>query len=321
MVEARLQHVGAELKPGLKADISFWVAFSFTLGSMVWVVNGEFCSDGWASDSLRYGAGNVIAVNEVRHKLLNPQSCRVAGVVKERRRADMYRVHGVVPNHSTLSGDDGVLQGWCRYSFCRIEYIRNRIVSHGCGSVGSVRVSFHFRPSLSFRTSIVYPLPTSNEEPLYMYRAAADRHSGREMTFGTALGNLLHQRRHLPPNELKRLEQKFTSDSEGVPEKTSGPRMAMEKGKAAKGWIWWGKPMWHDLGYLAVCLLRYGWSKGELILMWIRLWYSCLLLQFFGYPQCRYFRLAYPKDVEQTLTKAVQVYLESYLALPTVKDR
>lgn len=32
----------SELKPGLKADISFWVAFAFTFGSMFWVVNGEW---------------------------------------------------------------------------------------------------------------------------------------------------------------------------------------------------------------------------------------------------------------------------------------
>ena len=22
--------------------------------------------------------------------------------------------------------------------------------------------------------------------------------------------------------------------------------------EGAKGWIWWGKPIWHDLGYVAV---------------------------------------------------------------------
>ena len=25
--------------------------------------------------------------------------------------------------------------------------------------------------------------------------------------------------------------------------------------EATKEWIWWGKPLWHDLGYLAVSLL------------------------------------------------------------------
>lgn len=23
--------------------------------------------------------------------------------------------------------------------------------------------------------------------------------------------------------------------------------------KKVKGWVWWGRPMWHDMGYLAVC--------------------------------------------------------------------
>ena len=40
-VEARVKHVESEFKPGLRADISFWVAIAFTFGSAVWVVNGQ----------------------------------------------------------------------------------------------------------------------------------------------------------------------------------------------------------------------------------------------------------------------------------------
>lgn len=40
MAYARVQSTESRLKPGLKADISFWVAVAFTFGSAVWVVNG-----------------------------------------------------------------------------------------------------------------------------------------------------------------------------------------------------------------------------------------------------------------------------------------
>lgn len=42
-VEIRLQKVGEELKPHLLADVSFWLALSFTLGSVIWVINGTCC--------------------------------------------------------------------------------------------------------------------------------------------------------------------------------------------------------------------------------------------------------------------------------------
>lgn len=40
-LEGRLHTVESEFKPHLDADISFWVAVIFTLGSVVWVINGE----------------------------------------------------------------------------------------------------------------------------------------------------------------------------------------------------------------------------------------------------------------------------------------
>ena len=45
----------SELKPGLRADISFWVAVAFTLGSAVWVVNGrlyQICGVGCIDERL-----------------------------------------------------------------------------------------------------------------------------------------------------------------------------------------------------------------------------------------------------------------------------
>jgi len=50
-IESRLKRVDSELKPGLRLDISFWVAIAFVVGSCVWVVNGTspffavFCAD------------------------------------------------------------------------------------------------------------------------------------------------------------------------------------------------------------------------------------------------------------------------------------
>jgi hypothetical protein len=42
LIESRVKRVDDELKPGLRLDISFWVAVAFVVGSMVWVVNGMF---------------------------------------------------------------------------------------------------------------------------------------------------------------------------------------------------------------------------------------------------------------------------------------
>jgi hypothetical protein len=40
-VEMRLRRLDSEIKPHLIGDISFWVAFMFFTGSIVWVANGE----------------------------------------------------------------------------------------------------------------------------------------------------------------------------------------------------------------------------------------------------------------------------------------
>lgn len=42
VMKARIAHPGVKLKPGLWFDISWWLAFTFTLGSAIWVVNGQY---------------------------------------------------------------------------------------------------------------------------------------------------------------------------------------------------------------------------------------------------------------------------------------
>ena len=95
--------------------------------------------------------------------------------------------------------------------------------------------------------------------------------SGREITFGTAIGDLLHYRQHVSSgsNEalLKDAFEKFKWHIEESSECSGGDRTAhpsdtdlsgRKNGQAGpnenkkKKWIWWGKPMWHDLGYCAV---------------------------------------------------------------------
>jgi hypothetical protein len=103
---------------------------------------------------------------------------------------------------------------------------------------------------------------------------ALDR--GREIDFGTALGQLLHRRRKLQNSGDQPNEQPHSSEcAQGRTSNTftsemnlRGPRDPNIKGKGnggdgekmqlpagVKGFIWWGKPMWHDLGYLAVSIV------------------------------------------------------------------
>jgi len=123
---------------------------------------------------------------------------------------------------------------------------------------------------------------------------ALDR--GREIQFGTALGELLHRHRQMETshnrNELEQMFHKTghlnlhsdrarRSDDESDSSRTAvGPATGGESESApgigadlnalraagsrmihcgsgrrglrgAKGWVWWGKPLWHDMGYLA----------------------------------------------------------------------
>ncbi len=40
-VRLRVRSLESEFKPRLEADVSFWIAVSFTVGSIFWVINGK----------------------------------------------------------------------------------------------------------------------------------------------------------------------------------------------------------------------------------------------------------------------------------------
>lgn len=86
---------------------------------------------------------------------------------------------------------------------------------------------------------------------------------GREISLGTALGELLHHRRHQPSQSdestLQAMSEKAHTGGVRTPShdsaETEGERkigMGQQVLVGAMGWIWWGKPMWHDMGYIAV---------------------------------------------------------------------
>ena len=88
---------------------------------------------------------------------------------------------------------------------------------------------------------------------------ALDR--GRETDFGTALGSLLHSRRRLPcykrtdPKDLGHSRASRSSSetrNENTVQNTDSAKSIHESPAGAQGFLWWGKPLWHDLGYLAV---------------------------------------------------------------------
>ncbi|EIW73039.1 hypothetical protein TREMEDRAFT_22078, partial [Tremella mesenterica DSM 1558] len=82
---------------------------------------------------------------------------------------------------------------------------------------------------------------------------ALDR--GRETDFGTALGHLLHSRRRLTSHRASSSSEKTlspggTSESPSpTPEEQSKQDGEMPDG--AKRFVWWGKPLWRDMGYIA----------------------------------------------------------------------
>ncbi|WVQ72230.1 hypothetical protein IAR50_001779 [Cryptococcus sp. DSM 104548] len=93
---------------------------------------------------------------------------------------------------------------------------------------------------------------------------ALDR--GREISFGTALGQLLTHRRFTSPqatvgsSELSKLLSHTSTSSAALNDprtrndgNANGGRVNIdgEEGKVVQGFVWWGKPMWHDMGYLA----------------------------------------------------------------------
>ncbi|TYJ51600.1 hypothetical protein B9479_007826 [Cryptococcus floricola] len=166
------------LRPQLKMDVTFWIAVSFTLGSVVWVVNGFL----------------------VWFPVLRPE----------------LDTDAFSESASALAFIGGTI-------FLVGSYL--------------------------------------------MVVEALDR--GREINFGTALGQLLHHRRFTSPqatvgsSDLSKLLSHTSTSSanlgdshtQNVGNSDRGRSKLDEEGakvmEGAKGFVWWGKPMWHDMGYLA----------------------------------------------------------------------
>ncbi|WVQ94132.1 hypothetical protein IAU59_001210 [Kwoniella sp. CBS 9459] len=181
----RLKAEETKFKPHLKADISFWLAVAFTLGSAVWVVNGY-----------------LVWFPIIRPELDTTAFTRTAAAT---------------------------------------AFLGGSIFEIGA-YLGVVE--------------------------------ALDR--GREINFGTALGQVLHHRRRIPSHtpwateDIKHDITHVQSHSLVTGEHTPSSNSSMTRaagvehggGKAdesdeavwpagARGFIWWGKPLWHDMGYLA----------------------------------------------------------------------
>ncbi|WVF66527.1 hypothetical protein IAT40_001267 [Kwoniella sp. CBS 6097] len=176
----RLKAEETKFKPHLKADVSFWLAVTFTLGSAVWVVNGY-----------------LVWFPIIRPELDTTAFTRTASAT---------------------------------------AFIGGSIFEVGA-YLGVVE--------------------------------ALDR--GREINFGTALGQVLHHRRKTPSHaslaaedirhditHIHSLAEGHTPSSHSSMTRTAG--LDREKAEdteeavwpaGAKGFVWWGKPLWHDMGYLA----------------------------------------------------------------------
>ncbi|OCF34900.1 hypothetical protein I317_05149 [Kwoniella heveanensis CBS 569] len=165
----RMKAEETKFKPHLKADVTFWLAVTFTLGSAVWVVNGY-----------------LVWFPIIRPELDTTAFTRTAAAT---------------------------------------AFIGGSIFEVGA-YLGVVE--------------------------------ALDR--GREINFGTALGQVLHHRRRTPSHAFIAVEDikhdithvhsrsHLNNDSA---EGHSTPSDEAVWPAGAQGFIWWGKPLWHDMGYLA----------------------------------------------------------------------
>ncbi|OXG28955.1 hypothetical protein C361_00609 [Cryptococcus neoformans Tu259-1] len=85
---------------------------------------------------------------------------------------------------------------------------------------------------------------------------ALDR--GREINFNTAIGQLLSHRRHTPHYATLDSSTLAKSSNE-LTYATSNSRKSQQEikegiAKRTKRFIWWGRPMWHDMGYMAAII-------------------------------------------------------------------
>ncbi|WVQ87588.1 hypothetical protein IAS59_001314 [Cryptococcus gattii] len=116
--------------------------------------------------------------------------------------------------------------------------------------VEDARLRPHLEMDVSFWVAVSFTLGSA----IWVINEALDR--GREINFGTAIGQLLHHRRHTPHNAtldsstlVNPSEERSYTASSTPPNSKQDLKTGIVAG--AKGFIWWGKPMWHDMGYIA----------------------------------------------------------------------
>jgi hypothetical protein len=200
-------------------DISFWVAVAFTFGSAVWVVNGE--------------PRSILKNTQIPHA---PK--------------DFPRTSG-----GGHAGCVSLFQAHLQSGFI----VWFPILFPDLSTTTFTNTA----AALAFIGGTVFEIGS-----YLMVVEALDR--GRELNFGTALGMLLHHRRRSHQSGRRHItgvtgnadagdeggaggsngvEQRPSCDwTEGKEESGDG----VEWPSGAKGFLWWGKPLWHDLGYVAV---------------------------------------------------------------------
>lgn len=168
MAVARIRRTeDIRLRPHFKADVSFWVAVSFTLGSAVWVINAFLV--------------------------------------------------------------------W-------LPLLRPRLDTDTVSRTAS---------ATAFIGGTIFELGS-----YLMVIEALDR--GREINFGTAIGQLLSHRRHTPhyatmdSSTLMKPSNELTYASPNLRKSQQEIKDGITRG--AKKFIWWGRPMWHDMGYMAAII-------------------------------------------------------------------
>lgn len=97
---------------------------------------------------------------------------------------------------------------------------------------------------------------------------------GREHEFGSAIGKLLR------PGIRKRIEYAWSPNEKN--RVASGDPWYHNR-EGARGFVWWGRPQWHDMGYFAVSKSTLESVGGQLTR---RVSYSCVLPRSSLWPAC-----------------------------------
>lgn len=76
--------------------------------------------------------------------------------------------------------------------------------------------------------------------------------SGRETSAGTTLGHMIHRPRQSGVQNRTSTEGATFNGSPDVETRGyEGDTELVERTRSG-AWVWWGKPLWHDIGYVAV---------------------------------------------------------------------